>query len=249
MEGLKARDLMTSDVVVVPPELPALSVVRRLNNRSISAVPVVGADGAPLGIITRADLDFRLDPSFERPSSWFTSLAANPAVAADHRGRVHGLLAQDVMTNNVVVVGLETPAAEIAALMERQGVRRALVVDGGCLRGLVSSTDLLRDHAVPTTEMADITVERLRRAVAAIMMREILDDRIRRAIVARMRHEPWTSTPYMVVEVKDGAVEFHGFSAGAAEQLGLRVLAEQVPGVKSVADHTQPLPHYLYEAI
>jgi osmotically-inducible protein OsmY len=49
-----------------------------------------------------------------------------------------------------------------------------------------------------------------------------------------------------VVEVKDGVVEFHGFSTSEAAQRGLHVLAEQVPGVKGVADRTQPLPQYFY---
>jgi hypothetical protein len=64
-----------------------------------------------------------------------------------------------------------------------------------------------------------------------------------------MRREPWAYAFHTVVEVKDGVVEFHGFSRGEAVQRGLHVLAEQVPGVKGVADRTQPLPPYLYEAM
>jgi osmotically-inducible protein OsmY len=51
-----------------------------------------------------------------------------------------------------------------------------------------------------------------------------------------------------MVEVKDGVVEFHGFSRSDAVKRGLRVLAEQVPGVKKVIDNTQPMPMYLYAA-
>jgi len=48
------------------------------------------------------------------------------------------------------------------------------------------------------------------------------------------------------VEVKDGVVELHGFSHSEAVQRGLKVLVEQVPGVKGVVDKTQPLPHPLF---
>jgi len=42
------------------------------------------------------------------------------------------------------------------------------------------------------------------------------------------------------VNVREGEVEFHGFSRSASVQRALRVLAEDVPGVKRVVDNTQP---------
>ena len=76
----------------------------------------------------------------------------------------------------------------------------------------------------------------------------IPDERIRAAVLAAMRKEPWADTYYIMVDVKDGAVTFHGFSRSDATKKGLRVLAEGVPGVISVTDETQPLPMYLYAA-
>jgi osmotically-inducible protein OsmY len=49
-----------------------------------------------------------------------------------------------------------------------------------------------------------------------------------------------------MVEVTGGVVQFHGFSRSAAVQRGLRVMAENVPGVKQVVDNTHPMPAYLY---
>ena len=51
------------------------------------------------------------------------------------------------------------------------------------------------------------------------------------AVLAAMRKEPWADTYYIMVDVKDGAVTFHGFSRSDATKRGLRVLAEGVPGV------------------
>ena len=44
MTGPVARDLMTPDVVTVPPETPVIAMARLLSDRGISAVPVVDAE-------------------------------------------------------------------------------------------------------------------------------------------------------------------------------------------------------------
>jgi CBS domain-containing protein len=136
------------------------------------------------------------------------------------------------MTTEVVTVEETAPATHIAHLMEERGIRRVLVVQGGKLRGLVSRADLLRALVEPPVEAAELS-----------------DDRIRRAVLAAMRKEPWADTFYTLVEVKDGVVEFHGFRTAEAVQRGLRVMAENVPGVKGVVDLTEPLPPYLYTAV
>jgi CBS domain-containing protein len=227
-----ALDLMTPDVVTVPPDLTVMEIARLLRERRISAVPVVGADGALLGIVTEADLIRRLAAMLDRPPSWFASLLTDEAAAADRYARTHGFVAQEVMTTDVVTVAPDTPVAEIAALIERHGIRRVLVVEGGRLRGLVSRADLLLALVPPAGVVIDCS-----------------DERIRRAVVAAMRREPWASSAHTVVEVRDGVVEFHGFSRGEAVQRGLRVLAERVPGVRGVDDRTQPPPLCLYQVV
>jgi CBS domain-containing protein len=132
------------------------------------------------------------------------------------------------MTTEVVTIPPEMPAAEIAATLERHRIRRVLVVEHGRLLGVVSRRDLLR--AVESTEREPADVP---------------DEHIRRTIVAGMRRQPWAASA-LTVEVHDGVVEFHGFSPGPAVQRALRVMAEQVPGVRQVSDETVPIPTYLY---
>ncbi len=58
-----------------------------------------------------------------------------------------------------------------------------------------------------------------------------------------MREEPsWADSFNTLVEVKEGAVTFHGFARNDAVRRVLRVLAEGVPGVKGVVDDTRPMP-------
>ncbi|HZF78042.1 MAG TPA: CBS domain-containing protein [Acetobacteraceae bacterium] len=231
MNHLRARDLMTPDVITLPPETPVITIARLLADRGISAVPVVDATGTLRGIVTEADLIRRLAGEVERPASWLVSLFSNQARDADRYARTHGVTAGDIMTEGAITVDPDTLAGEIAQLMETRHIRRVLVVQDGRLRGLVSRADLLRALVAPTQEGGALS-----------------DDRIRRAVLAAMKREPWTDTFYTLVDVQDGVVEFHGFSRSNAVQRGLRVLAENVPGVKGVKDSTQPMPTSLYAA-
>lgn len=229
MTSLRARDLMTPDVVTVPPETPVIAVARLLADRGISAAPVVDAQGQVIGVVTEADLIRRLAGEEDRPAGWLASLFSNQERDAERYARTHGVTARDLMTAEVVAVDPDALASHVAHLMEERGIRRVLVTQEGRLKGIVSRADLLRALVAPPAEQGDLS-----------------DDRIRRAVLAAMKKEPWADTFYTMVEVHDGVVEFHGFSRSAAVQRGLRVLAENVPGVKSVVDNTQPMPAYLF---
>ena len=231
MNMLTARDLMTVDVVTVPPETPVVAMARLLSERGISAVPVMDKAGAVLGIVTEADLIRRLAGAEDKPAGWLSSLFADPGEQAERYARTHGASARDVMTEDVVTVAEDTTAAHIAQLMEARHIRRVLVVTDGRLRGLVSRADLLRALVAPPPTEGDLS-----------------DERIRLAVLAAMKKEPWADTFYTLVEVKDGTVEFHGFMRTEAVRRGLRVLAENTPGVKGVVDKTEMMPTYLYAA-
>lgn len=232
MHRLTARDLMTPDVVTVPLATPVLAIARLLSERGISAVPVLGEHGDVMGVVTEADLIRRLAGEEERPAAWFRQLFMDPAAEADRFARTHGLRAADVMTEEVVSVRGDATAAQVATLMEERGIRRVLVIEDGRLKGIVSRADLLRALVAPSPETADCS-----------------DDRIRRAVIAAMRRQPWADSFHTLVEVKDGVVEFHGFMRDEGVKRGLRVLAEQVPGVRAVRDETMPMPVYLFAGV
>jgi putative heme-binding domain-containing protein len=155
MNKLTARDLMTADVVTVPPETPVVAMARLLSERGISAVPVMDREGAVLGIVTEADLIRRLAGEEDKPAGWLSSLFADPGEQAERYARTHGASARDVMTEDVVTVTEDTTAAHIAHLMEARNIRRVLVVTEGRLRGLVSRADLLRAILEPSHDVSD----------------------------------------------------------------------------------------------
>jgi CBS domain-containing protein len=228
-----ARDVMTTELVTVPPDMPLAAVARLMAERGISGVPVVGPDGALLGMLTEGDLIRRLAAAAEKPASWFAGLFASPAEQAARFAKTHGRRARDAMTTAVHTASEDTPLEEIAALFERTGIRRVPILREGKLVGLVSRADLLR----ALLEGEEGTAEARRS-----------DAEIRRDIVRRMKEQPWADTYFIFPEVKDGAVTFYGFCRSQAVEQALRVLAEGVPGVKSVAFDLSRPPAFLATA-
>ncbi len=221
MHDASASDLMTREPVTVPPDMPVAAIARLMAMRGITALPVVDAAGALLGLVTAADLTHRLVAAEPGRGTWLRWLPTDAAKEAEHYARAHGFVAEEVMQTALDTVPPAMPAGEIAALLERRNIRRVLVTEAGRLLGVVSRSDLLR--AVP-----DAAPDRTWRP----------DGAIRADVLAAMRREAWADRFPTAVEVHDGIVEFHGFPPGPAILRGLRVLAEHVAGVKGVRDRT-----------
>jgi len=54
-EAMQVRDIMTRDVVVLPPSAPVMDALKIMSARNIGRIPIV-ADGKILGIVTRTDI-------------------------------------------------------------------------------------------------------------------------------------------------------------------------------------------------
>jgi len=229
---MKAGELMSTTLVVVPPEMPVASIAELLSARGISAVPVVDAGGAPVGIVTEGDLIRRLGDEPPGPIAWFLDQLRNPARLAERFVKAHGATAREVMTTDLITVGEETPAEEIARLMEEHRIRRVLVVREGKLVGVVSRADLLRAVLRPgaTTEQPSAIAD---------------DLAILRAVQAAMREQPWVDTFWIYPAVRDGVVSLHGFARSDVVQEGLRLLVQGIPGVTKVEDHLSAMPFVL----
>jgi CBS domain-containing protein len=226
--SLRARDLMTTEVVTVPPNTPVTSLARLLADRGISAAPVADAEGRLLGIVTEADLLRRLAGAEDKPVGWLRRLFRDPDRQAEQYARTHGMEARDVMTDDVVSVGPDATAEHCAHLMEERRVKRLPVVDGGRLVGVISRADLLRAVLEPPEKIGTGAQGR--------------DARIRAALRKEMREQPWAGSLYTFADVKDGVVTLHGFVRSDEVRRGLRVLASRIEGVERVEDRMEDAP-------
>lgn len=144
---MQAKDLMTRDVVVVRPDTPVREIARVLLDRTISAVPVVDAAGAPVGMVSEGDLIGRNEAERDaRRDWWLALLAEGEALSADFLASLGARheTAQDVMAAPVITIDDSTEAAEIARLLATYRIKRLPVVRDGRIVGIVSRADLLK---------------------------------------------------------------------------------------------------------
>ena len=113
---MKAREIMTRDVITVTEDTPVLDVAKILSERRISAVPVCGPEGAVVGLISEFDLLSR-----------------------------EGSTAREVMTPGVISVTEDTDVEEVRFLLIDRRIRRVPVLSGEKLVGIVSRSDIVRE--------------------------------------------------------------------------------------------------------
>jgi CBS domain-containing protein len=138
---------MSRDVVKVSPETPLRDVARVLLRHHLSAVPVVDAAGAVVGMVSEGDLIGRKKTERETRSEWWLMrLAEGEPLNDEFLKHIQGPLAvaREVMSSPVVSVTEDTPFDEIAALMATHRVKRVPVVRDGQIVGIVRRADLLR---------------------------------------------------------------------------------------------------------
>jgi CBS domain-containing protein len=124
---MKARDVMSSPVIFLRPQVPANVAAVLLVSHGITAAPVVDDERRVIGIATEADMVRGRIP----PDGWTVEEHAEPTVAS-------------VMTEAPVTRQPEDDLADIVALMLDTGIRSVPIVDEGRLVGIVSRRDVLR---------------------------------------------------------------------------------------------------------
>ncbi|GAA2246595.1 MULTISPECIES: CBS domain-containing protein [Streptomyces] len=151
-------DVMTRTVVASAAGAAFKEIVRAMEGRRVSALPVVDAGHHVVGVVSEADL---LRKEEFRDSAPERGPRARPPAGLHKAGAV---TAADLMTSPAVTVHPDAPLGQAARVMARRKVKRLPVVDDdGVLRGIVSRSDLLRVFLRPDTDIK----EEVRREVLA----------------------------------------------------------------------------------
>jgi CBS domain-containing protein len=143
---MQARDVMTTEVVTVTADTKLREVALLLLNHGISAVPVLNADGAPIGMVSDGDLVTRTELERTGRRDWWLKLLSDKSPPDDEvleQLRSPDRTAGDVMASPVVTVGEATDLAEVAQLLADYKIKRVPVLKDGHVTGIVSRTDLL----------------------------------------------------------------------------------------------------------
>lgn len=136
---MQVHEMMTRNPTCCTPETPLQTVAHRMVEHVCGAIPVVRSleDPEPIGMVTDRDITCR--------------------AVAGGRNPLH-LMARDVMTAPVVKLLPTATLEECIQTMEREEVRRVVVVDqDDHVCGIVSPADLARK--APEHEMAEVMKE------------------------------------------------------------------------------------------
>jgi len=143
---LKAKDIMTKDLITVPPGMEIVKAARILLEKGINGVPVVDR-GKLVGILCQSDL-IAQQKKLPVPSVFTLLDGFIPLGSTKHFEKAFQKIAAttvaDAMTSNPVTVGPESPLEEIANLMVDRNFHTIPVVEKGRLVGIVGKEDVLR---------------------------------------------------------------------------------------------------------
>jgi CBS domain-containing protein len=218
---MKASDVMTRNVLTVGRDTSVAQAIRTMLDNNISGLPVLD-NGKVVGILTEGDLLRRGETGTERHRPRWLEILMGPGRMAGEYVRTHGRRVEEIMTTDLISVAGDTPLDEVVGLMERHRIKRVPVIEGAALVGVVSRLDLLRE---------------LLRTIEAEHSEQRGDDDIREQILAELAKAAWAPRDGLSISVKDGVVDLNGVILEEKEREALRVVAENVPGVRAVEDH------------
>ena len=219
---MNASDVMTRDILSVRPDATVAEAIRTMLDNRISGLPVIDEAGRLVGILTEGDLLRRSETGTERQRARWLEILMGPGRLAGEYVRTHGRRVEGIMTRDLVSVTPDTPLREVVELMERRRIKRVPVLDGDVPVGILSRADLLR-------------------ALAGALEKKpappTSDEEIRERILVELAKAAWVPRDGVAITVENGVVDLNGVILDEKERAALRVVAENVPGVRAVEDH------------
>ena len=204
---MDVRELMTREVLTVPPDASLKDVAAILAEHGISGLPVCDAAGRVLGVVSEGDILFKAQGARQRLGgalAWLVDSRLQSPAKQDAR------TAGEAMTSPPITITPDRPAAAAARIMLDRGVNRLPVVRDGTLVGIVTRADLVRAFTRADEEI----------------VAEIRDDVLRRAL--------WLEPDSVEITVRRGEVELAGEIETKSDVEVLRKLVQRIPGVVSV---------------
>ena len=149
-----ARDIMTTDVVMVESGTSLRELERIFLENGISGAPVVDKSGSLVGVISQTDLVFYHLTRGDKPSSdsdfyRMAELEATFAGSGFHIEEYDIGWVHEMMTPVVHTAGPDTPVSELAQLMILARIHRVIITENRNVVGLVSAMDLMSVLADP----------------------------------------------------------------------------------------------------
>lgn len=144
---LKAKDIMTKEVITVYPDTEITQAAQLLLDKHISGLPVVDKEGLLKGIICQSDL-IAQQRKIPLPSFFILLGGTIPLTSSQHIEKevkkMAAITVSEAMTLDPITADPETNLEDIATLMVKNNIHTLPVLDRGCLVGIIGKEDILR---------------------------------------------------------------------------------------------------------
>jgi len=143
---LKAKDIMTKDVITVKPETTLAQLARLLIDNKISGTPVVDEDAGMVGIVTENDL-IRKNKRLHIPTviRLFDAYVMVGSKSMEKEiNDISAITVGEIYTEDVVSIEEETTIEEIATIMAEDHMHLLPVLREGKVVGIVGKADMVR---------------------------------------------------------------------------------------------------------
>jgi CBS domain-containing protein len=227
---MRVKDAMTRKVVGVLPRATVAEALDLMMRSRVSGLPVIDEAGSLVGIVSEGDFLRRSEFGTAGPElHWLKDLFL-PGQAAKAYARTHGRYVNEIMSRDVTTIGEDTRLEEAVALMEQHHVQRLPVVAGDKVVGIITRADFVRE-----------LVEFVRQSYDKPLTS---DAEIKERIKAELRTQHWAPVASIDILVQNGVVNLHGLLTDEQERDAIRVIAENVSGVREVHDHIRWVEGY-----
>jgi CBS domain-containing protein len=152
--SLRAADIMSSHVVMIPREMSLQGAARMLGRAGVTGAPVVDANGRCIGVLSTTDFMHWVEKDRKSGKATGQAEAMCSAWQIPEDSIEPCFRVVDFMTKDPVLVAPSTKIGELARMMMDAHIHRVIVIDNFTKKpiGIVSSIDILA--AVARTEAA-----------------------------------------------------------------------------------------------
>ncbi len=145
--GHRAKDIMSSPALTIGKDESVAAAAKLMLEKNVGALPVVGADGKYLGMVTERTLIPHEEnaPFLHRPVLvYMGQFVGRDEEIEQAIAEAKSKNVSELMSKRVPTVAENTPVSELAAKMIHQNVHHLPVLRDGRVVGIVSRHDLLR---------------------------------------------------------------------------------------------------------
>jgi CBS domain-containing protein len=212
---------MTYGALGVPETATLAEAIDTLLRSRVSALLVFDADNALAGVLSEGDLLRRAELGTDRKRARWLEFLLSGGRQAETYAHTHGRKVGEIMTAKVVTIAEDSELSQAVDLMLRHNVKRLPVLRGDAVVGVISRSDLLKGLLASLPKAGGVNP----------------DAEIKASIQAELDKLGWAPKASLRVEVENGVVTFEGAITDERMRSGLKVIAENTPGVTDVRDH------------